>query len=205
MVFTVSKKIAVWFRAVCGAGFTLIELTVSVGVIALTAALFIANYHSTTRQTDLTMTAQKMVADLRAAQNNSLGLVEYNGAVPAGGWGVHFDTTQRSYTMFADLNAPGTSGYMQYDPPTEGRPDYGARETDFSPDIKIAGLSGSSGAGNQANVSFLPPDPQTNILVDITTSTSLQIVLKSLNTATCRNVSVNFLGLIEASDAYSCP
>ena len=189
-------------------GFTLIEMVVSISMIALTAALFIANYHSSIRQTDLTMTAQKLVSDIHAAQNNTLGLIKYNGLVPAGGWGIHFnnlDSAQNGYVLYADLEAPGQSGYMQYDPATEGQVDYGARVTNLSNDIKIIDLAGGAVDATWADVTFLPPDPQTNISLGEATSTDLAIVLKSINNNTCRTVTVNFLGLVEVLDATTCP
>lgn len=187
------------------AAFTLIEMVVSVAMIALIASLFIANYHSSIRQTDLTMTAQKMVADLHAAQNNTLGLIEYNNLVPPGGWGLHFDSTQDTYVMYAELDAPGDLGYMDYDSATEGVIGYGARTMSFSSDIRIIDLYGDIVDAQKADVTFLPPDPQTNILVGDASSTALSIVLKSLNNNTCRTVQVNFLGLVEVLETSACP
>lgn len=200
-------KLPIWAAKNLSA-FTLIEMIVSISMIALMATLFIANYHSSLRQTDLTMTAQKLVSDLHAAQNNTLGLIKYNGLVPGGGWGLHFnniDGAQNGYVLYADLNAPGQSGYLEYDPATEGRVDYGARVTDLSGDIRIINLTGGGTSDVQADVTFLPPDPQTNIVIGGATTTALTIVLKSLNNNTCRTVAVNFLGLVEVLEGSVCP
>ncbi len=185
--------------------FTLIEMTVSISIIVLTAVLFIANYHSTNQQTDLTMTAQKVVADIHATQNNTLGLVKYNGLIPAGGWGIHFNTDELAYTIFADLNAPGELGNMEYDAFVEGQVAYGARVTDLPRNVVIDTIKTSGGFPNMVNLTFLPPDPQTNIYDGLATSSIVLIVIKNKQTNTCRTVSVNFLGLAEVLDTTSCP
>jgi prepilin-type N-terminal cleavage/methylation domain-containing protein len=187
-------------EAAQSAGMSLIEMVVSIAMVAIIAALFIANYRSANKRTDLVMAAQALVADLHLAQNNTLGLVTYNGTVPAGGWGVHFDTAQNSYTMFADLNAPGTSGYLDYDS-GEGEVNYGARVTTLPPNIEISELQTPGPELNtQVNVSFLPPDPQTNIYNGAATSSSLLIQLKELRNDSIKTVRVNFLGLAEVID-----
>ena len=86
-------------------GMTLIELLTSIAVIALISGIFLANYHSNIKRTDLTMTSQTAVADIRLAQGNALGLLKYQGQVPAGGWGAYFSTVASStYVIFADNN-----------------------------------------------------------------------------------------------------
>lgn len=188
-------------------GFSLIELMVSIGIIALMTVIFMSNYKTANKRTDLTMTAQKIVADLHAAQNNSLGLVKYNGVVPPGGWGVNFDQGTGRYVIFADLNGLGKLGYMSYDPYTEGKINYGARVTDISSGVAILSLKM---AGNMAttsvsniNVTFLPPDPQTNIYSDSlnASSTILEIKLQEKgNPVNVKTIRVNFLGLAEVID-----
>jgi type II secretory pathway pseudopilin PulG len=181
-------------------GLTLIEMVVSISIIVLIASLFIANYRTANKRTDIIMAAQTLVADLHLAQNNSLGLVKYDGEVPAGGWGVHFDQTRDTYTMFADLNAPGTGGYMSYDD-GEGDVNYGARLTQLPAGIEITRLETPGPESNvQANVTFLPPDPSTNIYNGTATSTRLLIELTEGRNNTVKTIRVNFLGLIEVID-----
>lgn len=181
-------------------GLTLIEMVVSISIVVIIASLFIANYRTANKRTDIIMAAQTLVADLHLAQNNSLGLVKYNGEVPAGGWGVHFDQARDTYTMFADLNAPGTGGYMLYDD-GEGDINYGARMTQLPTGIEITRLETPGPESNaQANVTFLPPDPTTNIYNGTATSTRLLIELTEGRNNTVKTVRVNFLGLIEVID-----
>ncbi len=190
-------------------GFTLLEMIVSMAVIILITAVFIANYSSSNKRVDLVMTAQKLVADIHAAQNNTLGLVKYGAEVPLGGWGVHFDLNNnpRQYTVFADLNRPASnepgqiwpadSGFMLYDE-GEGDNEKGARVVNLSPGLIIDSLVvGSSTATSMANITFLPPDPKTNIFNGIITFPSLLINIKEESSGIIKTIRVNFLGLVE--------
>lgn len=188
--------------------FTLLEMIVSMGMITLIMVIFIVNYRSANKRTDLTMTAQTIAADIHAAQNSSLGLFKYGAlGVPAGGWGVSFNKTNNSYTVFADLNIPGSLGYMAYDPSLEGDKTSGAREIFLGSGIAIDAIRMYSGAGTVssttiANITFLPPDPRTNIYNAITTATStaMELDLKSLFDSRVKTVRVNFLGLVEVKE-----
>lgn len=183
-------------------GFTLIEMIVSLAIITSVTTLFIANYHSANRRTDLVMTAQVLVADLHYAQSNTLSLTKYNNLVPAGGWGVSFDKNANAYTLFADLDAPGTPGYRQFDPVTEGNQAYGAKRVELPETIKIDQLATTNYSSyTLANTTFLPPDPRTNIWLNTgATSSTLQIVLLEEGTGKEKTIKVNFLGLAEVID-----
>lgn len=187
-------------------GFTMIEMVVSISLITIITALFVANYRQSNKRTDLVMAAQSLVADLHLAQNNTLGLVKYNMAtplVPPGGWGINFDLTKNDYTIFADLDGPGESGNLEFDPSVEGEVRYGARKTTLPSGVIISSLkTGNINLNQKVNVTFLPPDPKTNIYqVDNgATSTILEIELKELRDNTIKTVQVNFLGLVEVID-----
>lgn len=194
------------------AGFTLLEMITSMSLIVIITTIFIANYRSSNRRTDLVMTAQKLVTDIHMAQNNALGLVKYGGTVPAGGWGIHFDKSEpKQYIMFADLNQPESDDpwdphsadlrYMFYDE-GEGEIDSGARIIDLPTGVEIVSLEITTADDNTdiANVTFLPPDPKTNIFNEIATSTFLRIGLRDAREGKTKTVRVNFLGLVEVID-----
>ena len=178
-------------------GFTVIELIVSVGIITLVTALFLANYSSANRRTDLTMTAQKLVSDVRLAQSYALGLAKYGNTssinVPLGGWGVHFDLQGLGadrYLIFAD-----NDGDHSYDS-DESNESYGAITSYLPKTITIDSIS----LGGKMDVIFLPPDPVTYIKNDISSSTSAIVVLKDAKTNSVKTVRMNFLGLVEVID-----
>ena len=189
--------------------FTLIEMVVSLGIIMVISIIFIANYRSSNKRTDLIMTAQSLVADIHAAQNNSLGLVKYGDIVPAGGWGVNFNRNNNTYTIFADLEIPLDTGSLSFNPDTEADRSLGARQVSFSEEIEIeelrifSGVNGSvENTTNEVSVTFLPPDPKTNIYNEVlgSTGTALTIRLKEVNGEGRRTIKINFLGLIEMID-----
>ena len=195
------------------AGFTLLEMMTSIALIVMITAIFMANYRTGNKMADLTMTAQKIVSDIHAAQNNTLGLVKYGTVFPAGGWGVNFDmSNNKQYTLFADLSQPFSNelgqtssadpGSMIYNANQgEGDPSKGARVVDLPAGIIIDSISNGNQTVNMANVTFLPPDPTTNIFVnDSATSTMLKIVLKNQQDNTTKTIQVNFLGLAEVID-----
>lgn len=183
--------------------FSLIEMVVSMAVIMFVSVIFISNYRVTNRRTDLIMTAQSLVADLHATQNQALGLAKYGSIVPAGGWGISFDKGAGSYSIFADLNEPGSEGYMKMDKTTELEGNFGAREVFFNGEIRIEEMKVFRGTNeystDKLNISFLPPDPRTNIFnVNTNASgTAATIELRELGSDSGKIIRINFLGLIE--------
>lgn len=178
---------------------TLIEMIVSLAVVMFVTTIFIYNYRDSNKRTDLIMTSQVMVSDVHRAQNNSLGLLNYGDDTPASGWGVYFDTyTPDRYVVFADLNTPGSSGSQLYDAQTEGDVNKGAKVVELAPEIRITGIRlGLNNPRTNAAVTFLPPDPRTNINSGGSTSTELYVDLTDLRSGTTKTMLVNFLGLAE--------
>lgn len=193
--------------------FTLIEMITSMSLIVMITAIFIANYSSNNKRTDLIMTAQSLVADIHAAQNNTLGLVKYGTEVPAGGWGVNFSIDNpRQYIIFADLDRPESNepgqvweadpGYMLYDSTVEGDVSKGARIITLPQGIEITSIEVFDALvdADMVNVTFLPPDPKTNIYNGFSKATSVHIILRDLRSGMVKTVRVNFLGLVEVVD-----
>lgn len=181
-------------------GFSLIELIVSISIIALLSGLFLANYRSTNRRTDLVMAAQTLVTDIRFAQANALGLIKYDGEVPAGGWGIYVSNTTgttkggTSYTLFADENDD------QIMNTGEAAANLGGKLIDLPPNIVIDSLTLGTSEVSTANITFLPPDPITRLRGSAGTSTVLEIRLREKVKDTNKTVRVNFLGLVEVID-----
>lgn len=178
-------------------GFSMIELIVTISVITLVTGIFIANYKSTNRRTDLVMTVQKLVADIRLAQNYSLGLARYGSSastnVPIGGWGVHFDLSNygnNRYVIFADDDGNGLYSASEADV------SLGAKIINLSENIRIKELS----IGNRVDITFLPPDPVTNITDGFSEFDNLIITLEDVYTGDTKSAKINFLGLVEVID-----
>ncbi len=194
--------------------FTLVEMMTSIFIIVLITGIFTANYKDSNKRTDLIMTSQKMVSDIRLAQNNTMGLIRYGDNFPSGGWAVNFnvssDENRSRYTIFADLDSPvsyepghqssGDYNYRRFNE-DEGIVDYGARIVDLPQGIIIDSLKTSTNFNAQeVNVNFLPPDPITSIFDGTNAASWLEVVLKDEKDGTTRTIFVNFLGLIEVAD-----
>jgi prepilin-type N-terminal cleavage/methylation domain-containing protein len=176
-------------------GFTLIELVVSIAIVASITGIFLANYHSANKQSELTMAAQKLVSDIRLAQNYSLGSKEYGGNMPSGGWGAHFNKTSSpgSYRIFADSN-----GNMEYDAGEDDK-DKGGQIVDLPGGVRIAEINTGSSI-NLVDITFLPPDPVTNIWDGANNYNMAQIKLQGEDASLTKTVLVNFFGLVEVID-----
>ncbi len=181
-------------------GFTLVELLVSVSIIVMVTAIFLVNYSSANRRTDLTMTAQKLVSDIRMTQNYALGLARYGGkygAVPYGGWGIHFDLASSSkYTIFADIDSSKSYEAAEADLAS------GAQVITLPDNITIDSIKIPTDVDtSKLDITFLPPDPITTIMnQNLATSSEMIVTLKDAKTDSFKTISVNFLGLAEVTD-----
>lgn len=147
-----------------------------------------ANYHGTNKRSELGIIKQKLVSDIRLAQNYSLGSKEYEtDETPDGGWGVHFSLVDPNhYIIFADKD-----GDFRYN-----------NDSDKDKAIEIKTLpagvtinSFSPVQGNALDIVFYPPDPITYVNGNI--NTNAQITIKeNINNSTAI-VLVNFFGLID--------
>lgn len=172
------------------AAFTLIELVVILGIIALLSGLFLANYTGSSDNARVQLAAQDLVRDLRSAQADSLAYVKYGAAWPAGGWGVHLDMATSSYLVFADAN--NNSIYDDGEADT----DFGGRSLSFPDNVHIFTLS----AGPIVDITFGTSSPQAWIYNGTAMSNNLNIDLRNDVTGATSTVKVNFLGLIETVD-----
>jgi len=167
----------------CVKGFTLLEMMVSISIIALITAIFLVNYHSTNQVTSFANALQKLSSDIRVAQNNSLGSKDFNGTVPRGGWGAHFNMASSSqYIIFADINGNG-----QYDAGEE------YQITNFAQNV---GISSTSPAGPLLDITFRPPDP-TTLFNGTSTISNAAVNIKDTVNNLSKTVEVNFLGMID--------
>lgn len=174
-------------------GFTLIEFVVSLSIVALMSGIFLTNYHATNKRSELNVTVQKLVSDMRLAQNYSLGSKEYGSDVPVGGWGLYFNriSSPESYIIFAD-----SDGNMEYNS-GESDVEKGGRIISLPTEISIKDID-IGHTTNFVNLTFLPPDPATNIWHGHNHSL-MRITLEESGGLT-KVVEVNFFGLIEVKE-----
>jgi hypothetical protein len=170
-------------------------MVVSLGIISMLVGVFVVNYRGGSQNSELSLTAQKLVSDLRLVQNSTLGSARYNGLVPRGGWGVHFSKVAGSntyYTVFADIDAD-----KNYDAPGESNPAYGGRQINLPVNTSVSELLFNGTAKNALDVIFLPPDPETIIWDGFGTTTNGTVRLAHSITGGTKDAFFNFFGLIE--------
>lgn len=163
-------------------GFTIIELLVVTGIIALMTALILPNYRSGDRQLALQRSAHKMGQDLRRTQEMAMSAKEFQGQVPSR-YGIEFDKDRDYYILFADLNDNG-----KYEPS-----DIEVESIAFEKGVKIQDLF-TPDSKTIVWVAFKPPDPLTTIR-DPGGRSILKIQLINANNQ-IKVVSVNNAGLI---------
>lgn len=167
-------------------GFTLVELMISISIIGMLTAVFLANYRSGGIRTDLIGNTQKMASDIRVAQNFSLGTKDFNGATPAGGWGIYFDINDpNSYIIFADINGDYTYNVE----------DEKYSQTTLAPRLAINELRVEDTSVDAIHIIFLPPDPET--IINGQSNQKAHISLQEDVNNTTKTIEVNFLGLID--------
>jgi prepilin-type N-terminal cleavage/methylation domain-containing protein len=168
-------------------GTTLIEVLTSVAIIGIISAIFITNYNQAGRRSDLQLATQIVMSDIRLAQTNALGLTEYSGAMPEGGWGMYFssqESNNQEYSLFADTNNNKEYNYGEDDE------NLGGRIMSLPTDIVID----SVGTNTELHIVFIPPDPLTYINSNLDPAI---ITLRDLNSNITSTIRVNFAGLIE--------
>lgn len=153
------------------------------------SGLFMVNYHNANKRSELGLVKQKLVSDIRLAQNYSLGSKTYDGFnVPSGGWGAHFSLDNPTYyIIFADKNTP--NGNQAYD-------DGEAIETKTLPaEVTISLIEVNSISKQSVDIVFFPPDPVT--YVNGLNNANAQITLKENVNNSTAVITVNFFGLID--------
>ncbi len=104
-------------RPSCHPGFTIAELVVAAGIIAMISAMVITNFRGSNQRASLDNESERLSSILRQANINSLIGLTVGGVRPAGGFGVHLVTCSSdcSYWLFSDGN-----GDHLYDPNNPG-------------------------------------------------------------------------------------
>jgi len=135
-------------------GFTIIELLVVTAIIAIISAMVLANYRSGEKQYIFNQAMQKLVSDLRKAQNMAV-----SGSGIAGrycGYGILIKPAvdYTSYTFYGDIPPGGNCGISnnKYD------------SSDYSETVNLAErVLFNSSSPSPLDVFFKAPEPTTYI------------------------------------------
>lgn len=176
------------------------ELLVSISIIVLITGLFFASYRTANKQAELSRSVSDLSSSYRKALNQTLGLSEYDGAMPEGGWGVHINLTadNTKYYVFADRGV--SNG--QFDD-GEANKDLGGETINTPRNVNIDSIEVNGNTEiNHLDVIYIPPHPRVifhsnDTAVDIKEA---EITMFSSETGNTKAVEVNFLGLIDMID-----
>lgn len=179
----------------------MIEMMVSVAIIILISTMFLANYRSGIKRSDLSMATNILAADTRLAQSYSLGLVKYDTVFPDGGWGVHFNLNEKDrYYFFADGYLDPADYLFQAN---EALPQYKGKTTIFNSDIRLKDIevkvNGVSYHPEKITITFTPPNPKT-VIYDITheqIGEEATVTLENIKDGSTMKMLVNFVGLVD--------
>ncbi len=178
-----------WHQRRSGAGFTLVELLVSISILMIMSTMVLVDYNVSGRNSALLLEAHKFAGDVRRVQNMAMGSfeLESTGSIPTGGWGIYIPNTadDNTYYIYADIN-----GNEEYD----GEPTDEIFQT-----MTLENNVVFTSASIDNSIVFLPPDPRTFIngktINDTSEDSEVTIVFSSV--AGTKNVYLNDLGLID--------
>lgn len=171
------------------AGFTLIELIISVSIIALVVGIFLANYYGGESQSQLINATSALMRELRTAQTKDAANVPY-GSEASLGWGVNIVASSSEYVLFADLD-----GDHIYDDETEGFTVKGGRRITLPTGVVISAID----LADTINITFYHDhEVLKTYFTDGSTSftTPVEITLTETGSGATKHVYVNPFGLI---------
>lgn len=142
------------------AGYTLVELLIVVAIISAMSAASFSNYGIGRKNAVLRQETQKVVLDLRRAQNMAMNVSQLSSSeIPSGGYGVHFDiSSSDAFIIYADGD--------------DNKIYSGAGETfinrTLSSPVVISAINtgvdiGSLNPTSPTDINFIPPDPKVKI------------------------------------------
>jgi prepilin-type N-terminal cleavage/methylation domain-containing protein len=176
-------------------GFTLVEITVTVAIIALLATMVLLSNREGERALALQRASHRVAQDIRRAQDMAISgrdCPECSGD-EVFGYGIFFDIANpTSYFIYADVHPPAPNGNDFYD---------------ASQDVVIENISMEEGAvlhslnggAPRLCINFRPPDPTVKIKEDETDDLAtgqIDIIFGS-DTSDVRTITVNKAGLID--------
>lgn len=187
-------------------GFTLIEITIVVSIIAILGTIFIANYRGGEKQFALKRSAYKMAQDLRGAQEMAMSArptpASFDGAFPKGGYGIYLEKGADSYILFADCDGTGlynaNKGYVSCAEADQDNPfSKGEKLEEFylEEGIYIKEIFKGIVSMDKLSITVFPPDPTITINADALAN-SARIHL-TFGGSSEKIISVNKSGLIE--------
>ncbi len=195
-------------------GITLIEVIVTVAIVALFSVILISDYPKIQKQFALSRTAYRLAQNFRRAEDLGLSgsgtqTVDAKGEQTAAtGFGIYVDLAHpKQYIIYADIPDGNSAHWQKY----SGSQDYennlclkqDSPQSDCiveiidvlkeNPNLYIEGLENIT--GGSVSINFTPPRPAIDI--SDTTSSVVGIILGLSDDESTKTVRINTSGLIE--------
>lgn len=161
-------------------GFTLIEMMVTVAIIAILSVITLAGYRAGEKRYVLENTAQRLIADLRKGQN--MALAPEASEIYSPGIGISFDLNNPYYFFFRDANKDKKFNSDAGDKIIE--------TVQLSTKIQINSIF----PGSPTDIFFEPPDP--TIYINQQTSASAIITLQPKGADMTKSIKIKTSGFI---------
>ena len=155
-------------------GFTLIEMLVTLGIVAAMSAMVLGYSRKSETTTYLVREGNRIVFELRRAQNQAMLMLERDsGSEKVCGWGIYIDPSDlphvEQFFLFADLCLTGES---------KGNEKYNTNE-EVEKNTLLKGVE--IFYSNVSSVTFIPPEPRIKFNPDIGDGTDAKIRIQLKN------------------------
>ena len=170
-------------------GFSLMELMVAIAIISIMTSMSVVSYRDFNNSKALSFGLKQFLMDFRVVQNNALGVLQHNGDIPDGGYGIRISTGDSSYIMFAD-----DDGEYDYDGGTEI-----ISIVDLPSGVTINSITINSITTTPVDIIFSPPYGEVfiNTKSTFTESEVIKVEIEICSSSSlCKTFIVNSEGLI---------
>ena len=169
-------------------GFTLIELMITVSIIAIVVTASLAGYAGGEKKSNLEGGIRILEANMNLARGNFLSGLRYAGAPSLGGWGMHFDVSTSTYTLFADTNNNGV-----YDA-GEAIIGSGGQKFDLGQGLNFSQID----LGNTLDIDFYGTStPRASLISGGTSSSTACVEIAEISTNRVAGIRINDFGFFE--------
>lgn len=183
------------------AGYTLVELLVSISIIAILTTLVIANFKGSNEKIILDNEAQRVASVIREMHINSL-IGQTVGEVRPRGFGFNLETCIHtgapdfcSYTSFADTSATPNYKLDANDTIMQTIRTFDKNVEFYSISTYTIGAGSPTTGITKINIAFIPPNGSIQFFIDnnatATTDETLEIVLRYYNSSYLKRIIIN--------------
>ena len=169
-------------------GFTFIEVLMVITIISIMTAILSRSFEN---NKTLIFGLKQFITDVRITQNNALGVLQHDGSIPEGGYGIRISTASSgSYILFAD------DGDHIFD----GGAEIISTE-DLPPNVIINSVTTTPADVGSGTVDIIFASPYGEVFVNTeSTSTKREVIKVEIeicnSSSLCRTFIVNSEGLI---------